>query len=104
MPPDTAMKTEKKAAAGQALPALDTFIVDQRVRHSGKGHPKAHGASLRIILVEDSAPDAELILQTLLDSGLNFSVVTVESREKFESELTHQLPNIILSDFFLPAF
>jgi signal transduction histidine kinase len=104
MRPSTPMKTEKKPAAGEVVTALDTFIVDQRARHPGKGQSKAHGASLRIILVEDSEPDAELILQTLLDSGMNFSVVTVESREKFEFELSHQLPNIILSDFFLPSF
>ena len=104
MRPGTPMKTEKMPAAGEVVAALDTFIVDQRARHPGKGQSKAHGASLRIILVEDSEPDAELILQTLLDSGMNFSVVTVESREKFEFELGHQLPNIILSDFFLPSF
>jgi signal transduction histidine kinase len=61
-------------------------------------------APLHIVLVEDSEPDAELIQQTLLDSGLEFSLTVVQSGEAFEAELAHRPPGIILSDFFLPAF
>jgi signal transduction histidine kinase len=98
MHPHAAMKPVKRAAA------LDAFVAGRRSRLPAKGPAPLAVAPLHIVLVEDSEPDAELIQQTLLDSGLNFSLAIVESGEAFEAELNHQQPGIILSDYFLPAF
>ena len=49
--------------------------------------------------MEDSEPSVELIQQTLLDSGLKFSMVTVDTREGFEAALSRGAPGIILSDY-----
>jgi signal transduction histidine kinase len=69
-----------------------------------RGALKAASPTLRIVLVEDNDPDSDLIQQTLADSGLNFTLATVDTREAFEAELSHKPPSIILSDYCLPQF
>ncbi len=59
---------------------------------------------LRILLVEDSAPDVALIKHMLNTSGREISVVNVETRVAFETELTSRPPHLILSDYSLPTF
>jgi response regulator RpfG family c-di-GMP phosphodiesterase/signal transduction histidine kinase len=61
-------------------------------------------AALNIILLEDSALDAELIEQELLQAGLDFSLDRVATREGFVSALEGEPPDLILSDYRLPAF
>lgn len=59
---------------------------------------------LRILLLEDNAPHAELVEHFLRESGLNFSLVRVETREAFEEQLQTTMPDMILSDYALPSF
>jgi CheY-like chemotaxis protein len=61
-------------------------------------------AALRMVLVEDSEAAAELIEQTLIDSGLSVSVSVVDTQKEFEAALGHQAPSLILSDYWLPDF
>ena len=65
--------------------------------------PLARGA-LRILLVEDSPADVALIRHTLLSLGREIVLTNVDTREAFETELGRQPPNLILSDYLLPAF
>lgn len=60
--------------------------------------------SLRILLVEDLASDAELELRELRRSGLAFDARIVETEVDFRRELGGFEPDIILSDFSLPRF
>jgi signal transduction histidine kinase len=64
----------------------------------------ASEAAIRVVLLEDREADAELILETLNNSGLDIAATTVASREGFEAALSHRPPSIILSDYYLPAF
>ncbi len=59
---------------------------------------------LRILLLEDNAPHAELVEHFLRESGLKFSLVRVETREAFEAQLEQRGPDMILSDYALPSF
>ena len=61
-------------------------------------------ASLHILMVEDSSAHAELARRALLDSGLEFSSIRVETKKDFESQLAERPPDLILSDYTLPAF
>jgi signal transduction histidine kinase len=61
-------------------------------------------AAIRVVLLEDREADAELILETLVNSGLDIAATTVATREEFEAALSHKPPSIILSDYYLPAF
>lgn len=59
---------------------------------------------LRILLLEDNPPHAELAEHVLREGRLNFSLVRVETREGFLRELAQRPPDLILSDYALPAF
>lgn len=71
----------------------------------GEGGPLATaGEPLRILLVEDSPPDVEMIRHILSEAGREVALVAVETREAFEAELNRRTPHLILSDYWLPAF
>jgi signal transduction histidine kinase len=97
------MKADKKPPGGAEAAVLETLFDSSHVFATEKGNPKP-AASLRIVLLEDSEADAELIHATLLDAGLSFSMTTVSSLEGLERELSQRRPNIILSDFWLTTF
>lgn len=59
---------------------------------------------LRILLVEDSADDAELILRELADGGLSFDSIRVESAGEMMAALSADDCDIVLSDYNLPNF
>jgi len=98
------MKSREKVAEGSAGAELEALIVDSHAAFGGAAPPKAAAEPLRIVLLDDSEPDVELIEETLVDSGLRPSVITVDTREQFEAELSHKPPDIILSDYYLPTF
>jgi diguanylate cyclase (GGDEF)-like protein/PAS domain S-box-containing protein len=58
--------------------------------------------TLRILIVEDAPPDAELCQRELKRAGLEFSALRVDNREEFERALREYLPDLILSDFSMP--
>lgn len=59
---------------------------------------------LRIVLLEDVATDAELIQAELAREGFDFKVRQVTSRDGFELALQAETPDLILTDYNLPAF
>jgi len=59
---------------------------------------------LRILVLEDSAADAELAARELRRGGIEFSSRRVETIEEFLRELEEFQPTLILSDFSLPSF
>ena len=61
-------------------------------------------ANLKILVLEDNENDADLLHRELKKSGLSFISETVQTREEFENALHHFIPDIILSDYSLPAF
>ncbi len=58
----------------------------------------------RLLLVEDNAPHAELVEHFLREGGLHFQITRVETREAFVEQLERRAPDMILSDYALPAF
>jgi two-component system cell cycle sensor histidine kinase/response regulator CckA len=60
--------------------------------------------SLRILHLEDSAADAELVRGLLQDDGLSCSVTCVKTRKDFQAELERGAFDLILSDYSLPQF
>jgi diguanylate cyclase (GGDEF)-like protein/PAS domain S-box-containing protein len=59
---------------------------------------------VKILMVEDSVTDAELIIHGLVRDGLMLDSRRVETRDKYLSELKEFRPHLILSDFSLPRF
>lgn len=58
---------------------------------------------LKILMLEDSADDAELIERLLRKNGLIIETRRVEGRKEFEKEIKEFKPDIILSDRTLKA-
>lgn len=59
---------------------------------------------LRVLLVEDSPEDAELMCEQMLDAGLEASFERVESAEELREALSRFSPDIVLSDLSMPGF
>ena len=55
-------------------------------------------------MVEDDAADAELIKHALRKDGLAFTIERVETGEDYSRALRTNPPDVILSDYALPAF
>ena len=65
---------------------------------SGQGH------KVRILQVEDSALDAELVLTELDHDGLAYEVTLVEDEAAYVEALDNFAPDIVLSDLSMPVF
>ena len=59
---------------------------------------------LKILILEDNANDAELIEHSLRSAGISFSAIRTETKELFEKTLNDFHPDLILSDYNLPAY
>jgi len=59
---------------------------------------------MRILLLEDSATDAELIQVAMRRGGLDAEYVRVQSQEDFSKALRNERFDLIFSDYSLPSF
>ncbi len=59
---------------------------------------------IKILVLEDNPNDADLLYRELKKSGLSFTSQTVNNREDFEDAIDNFQPDLILSDYSLPAF
>lgn len=60
--------------------------------------------TLKILHLEDTAADAELVERELKKGGIEFEKLVVDNRIAFENALDNFVPDIILSDHSLPSF
>jgi len=58
----------------------------------------------KILILEDNQSDVDLLRRELTKNGMNFISEVVQTRESFENALDTYNPDIILSDYTLPAF
>jgi CheY-like chemotaxis protein len=59
---------------------------------------------LRILHLEDSPADAELVEHVLRKAGFDVTLLRVESHTDFVAGLESLQPDIILADYSLPTF
>jgi two-component system sensor histidine kinase UhpB len=59
---------------------------------------------LRVLLVEDSADDAELTLSALAEGGFEVASRLVDSAQAMEDALSAQTWDVVISDYNLPGF
>src|SRR6185295_18196499 len=59
---------------------------------------------LKILLLEDSADDADLIQMELKKGGIKFTPLVVDTKEDFIKEIRDFKPDLILSDHSMPRF
>jgi len=58
-------------------------------------------AKLRVLLIEDSRADAELVLRGLRDGGFDVSVDLAQTPEEFRARVKETVPDIVLADYNL---
>ncbi|MGD0844051.1 MAG: response regulator [Geobacteraceae bacterium] len=68
------------------------------------GQDSGQRGPLNIIVVEDSAVDAELVVDALGEDGLTVNLRRVDEEAAFHAALDERLPDAILSDWTLPHF
>ncbi len=61
-------------------------------------------ARLRLLLLEDSADDADLLAIELARAGLDAELRCVATRDAYAAALTGFAPDIVVSDYDLPGF
>jgi len=59
---------------------------------------------IKILMVEDTPTDAELVTWELKKAGIEPSVLRVETRQDFLHALESFVPDLILSDSSMPGF
>src|SRR5213076_73424 len=62
------------------------------------------GQDLRVLIVEDSATDAELMLRALRQAGVDPTHERVETAEGMRAALARHPWDVVLSDYSLPHF
>ena len=60
--------------------------------------------TIRVLLTEDVATDAELEVRELKRAGMRVAHRIVDSEQSFSAALRDFSPDVILSDFSMPAF
>lgn len=60
--------------------------------------------ALRVLLIEDSAEEAELTCLELADAGLQVESVRVDNESAMQAALADFIPQLVLSDLNLPGF
>jgi two-component system, cell cycle sensor histidine kinase and response regulator CckA len=61
-------------------------------------------ASLRVLLIEDSGPDADLVLRALKGTGFDLICRRVETADECRAALISESWDLLISDFSLPQF
>jgi DNA-binding NtrC family response regulator len=59
---------------------------------------------LRLLILEDSESDADLVERALRRGGISFASRRVDTREAFIGQLEDFHPHLIISDYNLPSF
>ncbi len=84
----------------EAMPPEDPVTLDDPVVPV----TRPTSAPLRILMLEDSAPDADLEIALLEEAGLACACERVETREEFLARLPARDWDLILADYQLPSF
>jgi CheY-like chemotaxis protein len=59
---------------------------------------------LRILMIEDSTTDAEIVLRQIRRSGVEPESLRVETKEEMQAALMGQEWDVIIADYSLPRF
>ena len=78
--------------------------VPQQADARTAGEADSAGRSVRILILEDEAWDAEVAQRLLGSAGLSLVAVVVATRASFAEQLAAFRPDLILSDYHLPGF
>jgi CheY-like chemotaxis protein len=61
-------------------------------------------ATEKILIVDDSSDDAELVVRVLRRAGHALEFIRVETAEAMENALSQEIWDLIISDYSMPRF
>ena len=97
--PDHPQREAREARVNAAIQAMRQFTAQYQQSPDGQGR----GAPVRVLILEDNALDAELMLRELRQAGLELEADRVESEIAYAAALAKE-PDLILSDNAVPGF
>jgi CheY-like chemotaxis protein len=97
--PDHPQRKAREARVSAAVHAMHQFTVEYQQAGEGGG---AQGP-VRVLILEDNALDAELMIRELRRAGLEVEANRVESEIAFAAALVAE-PDLVLSDNAVPTF
>jgi CheY-like chemotaxis protein len=59
---------------------------------------------VRVLVVDDSDDDAQLIIRQLTKAGLKVSHVRADTAEGVAAALADRVPDVVISDYTMPSF
>jgi|CXWL01.1.fsa_nt_gi signal transduction histidine kinase len=62
------------------------------------------GVPIRVLMIEDCAGDAELVIRQLKRAGYDLELLRVQTAEDMQAALTNATWDLVLSDYSLPQF
>jgi PAS domain S-box-containing protein len=77
---------------------------DSRGARSNQQSDRMSPRLLKVLMLEDSETDAELIERSLKSAGLAFTAKRVETEPQFAAAIEQFAPDIVLADFKLPSY
>ena len=75
-----------------------------RVLRGPEGQDRGGSGVLRILILEDSISDAELLGARLYEGGIGHELARVQDRDEFVAALEEDRIDLILADYALPGF
>ncbi len=93
----------RRLAFREAAAQIRRCVMSRR-RQEEDPNKRSMTERLRILLAEDVANDAELVLAELKYGGLDADHRVVDSEKSFVDALREFVPDVILSDFSMPGF
>ena len=96
--PDHPQRNAREARVNAAIQAMRQFTADYQSADMEKDK-----APTRVLILEDSSIDAELMIRELRQAGLEVEAQQVETEFAFTVALMNQ-PDLILSDNAMPTF
>ena len=95
--PLTLSKQEVKKTTSSLVPGI------RKVNEKGASE-KNNPGFMRILLVEDSETDADLLIRHLRKENIDFDYVRVLDKGAFLEQLSAFVPDIVIADYSLPQF
>jgi PAS domain S-box-containing protein len=105
MKSSSTMNASKTASARQAVADTMTRPHEDRFPSASAGPtPQSAPSPLRILILEDTATDAELEEYALRKGGLTFVSFLVRTESALTAALEEFLPDLVICDYALPGF
>ena len=101
------LRTETSRGRGKrihGLQAAGDVIKSRSTGATPRTHDDGTSAPLRVLIVEDSQDDAELLLHELRSGGFDVAYAVITTEQQLVKELREPQWDLVISDYSMPSF